>query len=58
VGVSAVSHSGTVKLTPQGLEKRRSSFELRSYAAALAPAISNRIAKLWARAARYQVAVT
>ena len=48
---------GTVKLKPKGIEERRSSLELRSYAAALAPAISAQIAKLWARAARYWVAV-
>ena len=48
---------GTVKLMREGMGKRRSSSEPRSYAAALAPVTSAQIAKARARAARYSVAV-
>ena len=49
---------GTVKLMRERMEKRSSSSALRSYAAALAPAISAQIAKACARAVRYAVPVT
>ena len=47
---------GTVKLSSKGMEKRRSSLELRTYAAALAPVISTHIANACARTARYSAA--
>src|SRR3954468_24352588 len=40
---------GTVKLSAKGTGKRRSSLELRTYAAALAPVISAQIANACAR---------
>ena len=49
---------GTVKLMLVTAKKRRSSSALRAHAAASAPVISAQIAKLWARATRYWVAVT
>src|SRR4051812_14860465 len=45
-------HRGTVKLSSKGMEKRRSSLELQTYAAALAPVISAQIANAYARTAR------
>jgi hypothetical protein len=53
-----VGWEGTVKLMLVMAEKRRSSSALRAHAAASAPVISAQIAKLWARATRYWVAVT
>ena len=47
-----ISLGGTVKLSSKGMEKRRSSLELRTYAAALAPVISAQIANACARTAR------
>jgi hypothetical protein len=49
---------GTVKLMLVTAKKRRSSSALRAHAAASAPVTSAQIAKLWARATRYWVAVT
>ena len=49
-------HTGTVKLSSKGMEKRRSSLELQTYAAALAPVISAQIANACARTARYSAA--
>ena len=49
-GLAAVD--GTVKLSAKGTGKRRSSLELRTYAAALAPVISAQIANACARTAR------
>src|SRR3954451_15140619 len=40
---------GTVKLSSKGMERRRSSLELRTYAAALAPVIPAQIANACAR---------
>jgi NADH dehydrogenase FAD-containing subunit len=45
--------NGTVKLTLEGMEKCRSSSELRPYAVALVPVISAQITKARARAVRY-----
>jgi NADPH:quinone reductase-like Zn-dependent oxidoreductase len=52
------SDAGTVKLMLVTAKKRRSSSALRAHAAASAPVTSAQIAKLWARATRYWVAVT